>query len=1159
MSILDRLEDKISYSRAFTTAEMLLVLVIISFLILAIPPLMHKKFEKQLTRGEHGRYECWRDQNGNVMEFLATNRRGIIKGDGDARVPSSLRGDRVQSGRCEFDPLEDAPEANYFSIQAVGGGAGGAMAPKTKALIDTRIHPKEDDYEQILRRYTDSTADEEQIVYLGKNNATEAENIRWINKVRTSLSDLTNSSADSGNGRDLSDSEIGTGTAVFSYSTSLNRFAANPSTKWVADYFPKVKGINNQGSFGYIYFCGGHGSRGEAFHRAQYSYNAGNGEYQLHITYVEGQMGGRPRCYSVRNPIIETDVESRNDVDSDNWKGFWFNIPNERMLWASDLNLYIADSEGAEDKACENYRTSNHNLSKCKNIYKANGNLTPCYNGTNCYSKRRFHFNLLNLVDAKFSDPGPLMSTCNGSSRSNYIGNCHRLHYEGNGDGIGLRDKFNYFKGCAPYGIFSSKGYWHNYCNYFNGAAEEAPVAPGEYPIEFTLKVPIHEHNGELNYVSDSTHGLKTGYNDWYRVDPTSSTPYANIESPDVSVFQSHVNTDKSYVFNFRGTAPRNDSDSNLDYGVGGNIRQAKVSGFRDDPITSQNSQQHKYPASISMQDRFKKADSYMFSERHFFSGNRNVSVEYIADYNNGTRFNDIAIIAGLIHYADEHEIMKKFLREPAGSGQWADLTPDIKFKISAENDSGAVANFDCKLKGGARGFQAPTNLSSSNVYDANSREKYNDSGNKAQDAHIAWDNNICVRDSANNRLFPENSDHRNATDINYNKPFAFMKIRGYIDNNPPKSIYATPYYGHGDGLPYPNYSKKDIIIPIKNKESTGNSNITSYGLRMNTDVGIYKAASTIFPSEIHMHRSFKYDTPTYGFAGESGQNISVMLTKLTDKLELAPGNGGQGARATNNYNSYENPENGKDTVIWMKKRSFNGTCENENDNNYNCRKILSARGGAAKDGGGIGQRMILLGESTFPDDDACTTTHEINDCYDKGVATINEAPLRFSTGSGFVVIKEFDRRTKMPSALARAFTEGTANAPGSGGDGGYSFIGKNGGFERIFSGVFSETTCSDNRLHQGNYCKHTNLTADSLNAIDDKGGWSNDSHMTENTNITTQSVKRNYAESIGQYSRFYKCRGRKDDDTGEFAEIDSTDGDCPAQNGVPGAIIIVW
>ena len=120
--MLDKLHVELKNKKgAFSVAEMLMVLLILSFLILALPPIAHKKVEKRVIRGEHGRYECWIDpNNGMTYEYYATEKNGVAPG-------YTATGKVVDS--CRFSPKEQAPNAAYFSFQAIGGGAGGTYPP----------------------------------------------------------------------------------------------------------------------------------------------------------------------------------------------------------------------------------------------------------------------------------------------------------------------------------------------------------------------------------------------------------------------------------------------------------------------------------------------------------------------------------------------------------------------------------------------------------------------------------------------------------------------------------------------------------------------------------------------------------------------------------------------------------------------------------------------------------------------------------------------------------------------------------------------------------------------------------------------------------------------------------------------------------------------
>lgn len=136
--MLERIKGNIEANRkGFSLAEMLIVLLIISFLVLAMPPIVHKKVQKRITRGEHGRYECWVSpqdmtvdgvtyQKGKTYEYYATEKNGPCA---DCGAKNSPKGYIPTGGQCTFKPKEMAPNAAYFSFNVIGGGAGGSYAP----------------------------------------------------------------------------------------------------------------------------------------------------------------------------------------------------------------------------------------------------------------------------------------------------------------------------------------------------------------------------------------------------------------------------------------------------------------------------------------------------------------------------------------------------------------------------------------------------------------------------------------------------------------------------------------------------------------------------------------------------------------------------------------------------------------------------------------------------------------------------------------------------------------------------------------------------------------------------------------------------------------------------------------------------------------------
>ena len=97
---------------AFSLAEMLLVLLIMSFLSMAIAPFVTKKVKKDTYRQPHGRFECfWHNDRLIQYNVLETG--------------AGTQEDRTAQGYCEFEPVE---RAAFYLVQGVGGGGGGAFA-----------------------------------------------------------------------------------------------------------------------------------------------------------------------------------------------------------------------------------------------------------------------------------------------------------------------------------------------------------------------------------------------------------------------------------------------------------------------------------------------------------------------------------------------------------------------------------------------------------------------------------------------------------------------------------------------------------------------------------------------------------------------------------------------------------------------------------------------------------------------------------------------------------------------------------------------------------------------------------------------------------------------------------------------------------------------
>ena len=135
LKVSDKL-TKCGKRSAFTTAEMLIVLLIISFLVIALPPLTNKRVEKKIRRGEHGRYECFMkpvtsggQTKLHLVEYLATEHGGAMWGANGRDLGEVDANGVAEDGRCRFRPQEMAPTASYFVMHLIGGGGGGGFPP----------------------------------------------------------------------------------------------------------------------------------------------------------------------------------------------------------------------------------------------------------------------------------------------------------------------------------------------------------------------------------------------------------------------------------------------------------------------------------------------------------------------------------------------------------------------------------------------------------------------------------------------------------------------------------------------------------------------------------------------------------------------------------------------------------------------------------------------------------------------------------------------------------------------------------------------------------------------------------------------------------------------------------------------------------------------
>lgn len=112
---------------AFSIAEMLIVVVILSVIAVAVTPFAVKKKTPRTIKPERGRYECFYDSSGALVQRY-TKAGKIVE---EATV-----------SQCNFDPKQ-ADGSDFIAISAIGGGGGGAYAPEPSTYEDKRPKPGE--------------------------------------------------------------------------------------------------------------------------------------------------------------------------------------------------------------------------------------------------------------------------------------------------------------------------------------------------------------------------------------------------------------------------------------------------------------------------------------------------------------------------------------------------------------------------------------------------------------------------------------------------------------------------------------------------------------------------------------------------------------------------------------------------------------------------------------------------------------------------------------------------------------------------------------------------------------------------------------------------------------------------------------------------------
>ena len=106
-------------NNAYTLAEMLIVLIIISLVLISIPLAVRKMFAVKDVKVNHGRYECYWDDSGKLKYYYSQERAG--------EDPLEKEGEITENDYCIFSPPSTYP---YLMIHAVGGGGAGGTVPQ---------------------------------------------------------------------------------------------------------------------------------------------------------------------------------------------------------------------------------------------------------------------------------------------------------------------------------------------------------------------------------------------------------------------------------------------------------------------------------------------------------------------------------------------------------------------------------------------------------------------------------------------------------------------------------------------------------------------------------------------------------------------------------------------------------------------------------------------------------------------------------------------------------------------------------------------------------------------------------------------------------------------------------------------------------------------
>ena len=313
------------------------------------------------------------------------------------------------------------------------------------------------------------------------------------------------------------------------------------------------------------------------------------------------------------------------------------------------------------------------------------------------------------------------------------------------------------------------------------------------------------------------------------------------------------------------------------------------------------------------------------------------------------------------------------------------------------------------------------------------------------------------------------------------------------------------------------------------------------------------------FPYSITMSRTAPEYTTTYGFGGRPGESVGLSFSKLTGTLEFTVGLGGRAG----DINS-RGGISGEHTVVYRKSVGSEDSldCSTPSDDPAietarlaNCTVMAEAKGGKAFDGGGsMGKTISLRGEHTCDTRNASgawlNTPVHLDGCLDIGAGPDTSQnssnggnTLRFAEDSAFYVIPELQDGSRTRSLIEDVYKSKGLNMPGSGGDGGYTFLKK------------IETTDTEEVQAKG----HTNFTPDSMAALGN-GVWT--VHPTKvNTLVSSTS---GYDSDSNQDFSNYRCYLRGDTTQGHGASPITFPGQnetglCMPHSGFPGAVVIVW